>query len=307
MNHKNAGTVLVTAAVLFLAVYSAGAATFEPKFTIAKVAGACEVQAPGTNDFVAAAEGQAWEYGSVIKAGAASSCILSFSLDNGLLVCQNTVVKIDESRKSRKYKILRLAEGEIEFNLEKDFRKHNRLSVETPSAVLDAIACTCAVDHRIIGDLKTSTYRCTEGEVELAGDFFSMTGLGGGEQVTIAETPNNNFLRIKVVVGEITIIARDTNGSERKITMSTGDELTIMANDSTTDTSKLDVVYKIVFADQQKPELSPWQATFPKPEVEPPAKPEVPAGPVPPLPQERKWSSLTVAPPVPTVTPVGKQ
>ncbi|MEI6970853.1 MAG: hypothetical protein WCL44_04985 [bacterium] len=307
MNHMKPARLLTVAAAFLAVACTAGATPFEPQFTIVKIAGTCEVQLPGTNEFSVATEGMVCPYETVIRSAAASSCILSFSQDNGCLICQNTTVKIDESMKNKKHKILRLSVGEIEFNLEPGFRKRNRLSVETPSAILDAIACTCAIEHKIIGDLKTSNFRCTEGDVEIAGDYFSITGLGANEHVTVAETPKNDFIRIKVVIGEITLTVRDTDGSERKIILSAGDELTIMASDSQTNPAILDVVYKIVFADPQKAELAPWQATFQKPDAEQPDKAEDVGGPTPPLPKERKWSHLTVAPPVPTVTPVGRQ
>ena len=102
------------------------------------------------------------------------------------------------------------------------------------------------------------------------------------------------------------MVLRDENGGERRVTLAAGDELTIMANESPTDPTKLDVVYKIVLADQQKAEIPPWQTTFPKPVLTPPEDNGAAPGPVPPLPKERKWSSLTIAPPIPTVTPVGK-
>lgn len=306
MSHKNSGALLVALTASLLAACTAGAAPFEASFTIIKITGTCELQTPAMNAFAAAADGQACTYGTIIRTGNGSSCIISFSEDNGCLVCQNTTVRIDENEKDKKSKILRVSEGEVEFNLEKNFRKRNRLSVETPSAICEAMACTCSTDFRIIGDLKTSTFRCSEGDVEIRGDYFSITDFGGNDQVTVAETPNNNFIRIKAVKGDITPVVRDENGTERKVSLTAGDELTIMASDSPTDPSKIEVVYKVTYADPQKAALPPWQHTFAKPTVAPPTAPETVAGPTPPLPSERKWSNLTVGPPIPPVTPVGK-
>lgn len=306
MNNRNAGAVLAVLALSLLVAGLANAAPFEPSFTVVKVAGTCQVQLPGTNEFVAAAEGQVCQYGTVIKTAAGSSCIVSFSENNGCLVGQNTTVAIEEKEKDKKSKILRITEGEVEFNLEKGFRKHNRLTVVTPSGSCEAIACTCAVEYRVIGDLKTSSYRCTEGDVGVRGNFFAIEDMGANEQATVAQSPNDNFMRIKNVKGDMTMVVNDDKGAEKKVATTSGDELTIMTNDNPTDPSKLDIVYKIVFADTQKAEQS-WVRTYAKTAVAPPEGPSGEEQLPQPLTPERKWSSLTVAPPIPTVTPVGKQ
>ena len=306
MNHRTSIVCVVSSIVALLLASHLVAAPFEPSFTIAKVTGTCEVQAPDASESEAAVEGKAYAYGTLIRAGSSSSCIVSFSEDNGCLVCQNTTARITQQEKNKKFKIVRVVDGEVEFNLEKDFHKYNQLSVETPSAVCKAIGCTFATGFQIVGDLKTSTFRCSEGEIGATGDYFSITDFGADDQVTISETPNNNFIRVKIVKGEVTLVLRDENGGERRVTLVAGDELTIMASESPTDPTKLDVVYKVVLADQQKAEIPPWQTTFPKPFLTPPEDNGAAPGPVPPLPKERKWSSLTIAPPIPTVTPVGK-
>lgn len=306
VKHKTTERVIVALMLSLMAVCVAGAAPFEPQFTIAKVAGTCQAQVPGTNDFTMLEEAQTCSYGTVITTSNGSSCIVSFSEDNGCLICQNTIVTIEEQKNDKTAKILRISEGEVEFNLEKGFRKHNRLSVITPNGICEAIACTCAVEFKIIGDLKTSSYRCTEGDVRIRGEYFQMEDLGAGEQVTVAQSPNDNFIRIKVVKGDVTFIVKDENGAERKITMTTGDELTIMTNASATEPSKMDVVYKAVFADTQKPEQT-WVHAYAKAAVPPPDEPGKEGKLAPPLPSDRKWSSLTVEPPIPTVTPVGLQ
>jgi len=306
VNHKAADRVIVVLMLSLMAVCVAGAAPFSPQFTIVKIAGTCRVQSPGTNDFSTATEGQVCSYGTVINTSNGSSCIVSFSEDNGFLVCQNTTVAIEEKKKDNKSKVLRITEGEVEFNLEKNFRKHNRLSVETPNGTCEAIACTCSVEFRIIGDLKTTSYRCTEGNVEVRGEYFAVTDLGTGDQVTVAQSPNDNFIRSKVVKGDVTIIAKDDIGAERKIALAIGDELTVMTNVSATEPSKLDVVYKVVYADTKKAEQT-WVHVYAKAVVEPGRESGSDGKPAPQLPSDRKWSSLTVAPPIPTVTPVGLQ
>jgi len=74
--------------------------------------------------------------------------------------------------------------------------------------------------------------------------------------------------------------------------------LTIGAKQSESETSKILVLYKVTFApDPQREPMAAWQAVLG--EEEPPPPPNAL--------ERKKWAVLTVAPPMPSVTPVGRE
>jgi len=286
---------------------SLSAAQFDPDFTVAKITGNSQVQLSGSNDFVAAAEGQKCAYGATVKTDAGASCVLRFSEGNGCLVYEKTIISVTESDRNKKLKVLKLTEGGVEVDLEKDFHKRNQLKVETPSLVCEAIGCTFSMDYQIIGGLRTSTAGCTDGSTRLTGNYFSISDVGANDQVSVAESPDGTLIRIKINKGDVIAHGKDTDGSDRKVALSADDEMTILVQESKDDPSKLIVVYKVVFADKNKAPLL-WQTVFTKPGVEAPPEPRPTQPALTPGLGYKQWPNLTVATPIiQTPTPVGRR
>jgi len=282
------------------------AAPFNPEFVIAKMTGTSTVKLPGTNDFLAAVEGQKCGYGTTIKTDAGASCVIKFSDGNGCLVYEKTLIAINEGVRNKKLKTLRLTEGGVEVDLEKDFHKKNELKVETPSLVCEAIGCTFSMDYQIIAGLKTTAAGCTDGSTKLSGNYFSISDVSANDQITVAEAPDGLFIRIKINKGDVTTHAKDTNGSDRKVAMTTDDEMTILIQEKEGDPSKQTVVYKVVFADKTKEPLL-WQTAFKKDIVAPPEGPKTKPSLTPGV-GYKKWPNLLVDTPViPTPTEIGKR
>ncbi len=271
------------------------AVPFDSQFELVKTTGRCTVRTPKSNGFVDGVERQKYPYGTILKTGRRSTAIIKFSHNNGCRVFARTTVAINQEIRNKKVKTLKfIAEGKVQVRLESNFRKHNELRVETPSAVCGAIGCDFVVAYQIIGDLRTTLVSCREGEVFVKRDHYQLDGITTDGQVAISQSPDGNFIRIRIVNGDTAALIRGFDGSERTVDLVTDDEITILASPSKEDPNSLILITRIDFADTTKPSIT-IEITVPKDDL---------LG----LPPE--WTPITLAAPVPdtpTPTPVGKR
>ena len=245
MNKGFAIAAVAIVAIALAVVPETDAARFEKEFQLLKITGTCEAKLPIARDLDAAIEGKLYPYGTTLKTGRNSSAILRLSSGNGCRVFAKTTIVITESPSSSKTKILKLDAGSVQVVLEPGFRKNNELKVETPSAICGAVGCDFTVEYYLVGDLKTTIVTCVEGEVSIDKTLFSLSGVTEDEQLTVAESPDGTFVRIKVVKGNVAAEVLESDSGKRQLDMASGDELEIMTKQALTAPDRIDVVYKL--------------------------------------------------------------
>lgn len=304
-------TVVRTIALALLAagvgLCPAGAATFDSDFQVVKIGGSCSFRLPRQSAFAETVAGQRLPYGTVIRTEDGSSAVIRLSSGNGCRIGAATTVAIEPDPAVKKGLVLRISEqGYVRVILEEGFRQNNELKVETPSATCIAIHCDFSVEHKTIGDLRTSIISCTKGEISVIGECFSMVELTAGEQVTVAQSPDGKFVRIKMVLGDTEMTIADSDGSARKLALAAGDEIQILVEDSREKPGVMIVIYKIDYADpSRKSELVQAEVPRKKAARKAVAAATPPAGDVS---EGEDWPLLTVSSPLPekpSVTPVG--
>ncbi|TFH16649.1 MAG: hypothetical protein E4H02_05030 [Lentisphaerales bacterium] len=244
MNKGFAIAAIAITAFALAVVPETDAARFQDEFQLLKITGTCEAKLPSARESDAAIEGKMYPYGTTLKTGADSSAILRLSSGNGFRVFAKTTIVIAESGAGSRTKILKLDAGSVQVVLEPSFRKENELKVETPSAVCTAIGCDFTVEYYLVGDLKTTIVTCAEGEVSIDETLFSLSGLTEDEQLTVSESPDGTFVRIKVVKGDVSADVLESDSGKRRLEMATGDELEIMTKQADSNPDRIDVVYK---------------------------------------------------------------
>ena len=292
------GVFALLSTVLCLGV--AEAAPFESDFQVVKASGGCTARLPRESAFVNLVEGQRLPYGTVIKTEADGSAVIRLSAGNGCRISASTTVGVTQDPANKAVVLKLTDQGYIRAILDKGFRSTDQLKVETPSATCEALHCDFSVEYKIIGDLKTSIISCTEGEIAVIGENFSMADLTAGEQVTIAQSPDGKFVRLKIVQGDVMLAIIDSDGAQKMVSLTAGDEVQILSEESSDKPGMTVVIYKIDYADPaKKPELV---------QAEVARKLAVSAGPAGQLPPEKEWPLLTVTAPLPecpSCTPVG--
>ena len=141
-------TLFVMASVLCLFAGITSATPFDPLFLVSRVTGECMVAAPDSGDFVPVTEGKAYPYGTKVKTGNDSTAIIKLSEGNECHLSANVSLGTARDAKNEKHSIVKLEQGKIEVMLEQGFRDNNKFSVETASAVCEAIACRFTTEAR---------------------------------------------------------------------------------------------------------------------------------------------------------------
>ena len=158
-------------AALIALVQSAAllAAPFDAEFKIDKIAGECQVKAPGAGDFVAAEAGKTYAYGAEIKTGPDSSAVVILSEGNEIEIPKPSQVVMGEDAQDKKIKRIELKEGRVNVSLEKEFRKANQLEVATATAVAVPQGSKIAVLALSQPDKKSGSFGCVEGLMDVSG------------------------------------------------------------------------------------------------------------------------------------------
>ena len=124
----------------------------------------------------------------------------------------------------------------------------------------------------------------------LRGKLFSVADFGAGDGISVATSPAGDMVHVAIIEGSMTVVPRDADGSERKLSLNARDELDILVQKSETDPSKTVLVYKLHYGTPGKQDLT-WQVA--------PAKAIVLSAP---------WADLTVeTTAMVTPTPTGKR
>lgn len=207
---------------------------FEPLFRITGIRGEVFVQTPGTDSFVPARENRAYHYGTTVKSGLNSSARIIFSEGNECLLDADAMVTIIENPSNPTEKRLRLLDGRITLNLREDFQERNSLLIETPSAQLTARGGQFAVTMRTEGDMQITAIAVQRGGLSAEGPHYSIADLKRDDTLTVSNSRDKTFVRIRVVRGSFNLEYRDQDGIPQFADLSTGSTVKIWRRRSVT-------------------------------------------------------------------------
>jgi len=227
MIRKTVLSVVVLACVACFVSSIAIAAPFEPLFKINKITGKCLVVPPETKMPVAAEEGKAYPYGTKVQTGRKSSLVIEFSKGNECRVLANADLTVTEDVKDKKLKTLMLNEGKVEVTLEKAFKEHNGLNVETPSAICGAIGCRFDVQASRQRTVSVVVIICHDGEVTAYGADFKIPVMSGGSGTSVSRSYNGNLTRLKNIQGQFKVAIKDAEGNPKDVNTTVGTVLKI--------------------------------------------------------------------------------
>ncbi len=207
---------------------------FEPLFRILAIEGEILVQTPGTDTFTPARENRAYHYGTTVKSGLNSSARIIFSEGNECLLDADVMVIVMENANNPTQKRLRLLNGRITLNLREEFQDLNSLLVETPSAVLIARGGRFSVTMRTEGDMQIAAIAVQRGGLSIEGPHYNIAELKRDDTLTVANSRDKTFTRIRVVRGAFSMEYRDQDGIPQFAELTTGSTVKIWRRRSVT-------------------------------------------------------------------------
>lgn len=209
---------LATLLTVALATMASAQDILDPAFRVIKVNGDCQVGIPGQEGFQAAEESKAYPYGSSVRTGARSSLVIVLSEGNVVRVLANANLIMDENASDSKIKNVRLADGEVEVELNNAFHQAgNKLNVETATAICGAVGTHFRVASRMEKDLRIVIIRVIQGIVNAYGDNFEVTELDANDWLSILSPGDRSFLRLQNMKGEFFIRIRDKDNNNKDI------------------------------------------------------------------------------------------
>jgi hypothetical protein len=212
-------TLFVMASVLCLFAGITSATPFDPLFLVSRVNGECMVATPDSGDFIPVTEGKAYPYGTKVKTGNDSTAIIKLSEGNECHLSANVSLGTGRDAKNEKHSIVKLEQGKIEVMLEQGFGDNNKFSVETASAVCEAIACRFTVEARRDNqlDLNIGLFTCGEGQIKVFGPNFEIPSLVKDASISVSGTSDKLFTRVKNLRATINIAYKDSDGQDKTV------------------------------------------------------------------------------------------
>lgn len=219
----------------FIVVYSLvtafatnAVAELEPLFRITQITEDCSIRRPDDDAFSPASEGKAHPYGTRIRTGMRSSLVIELSPGNTCRVLANAVLSLDEARKNKNRKIVRLTDGEVEVKLTESFHKDgNALNVETETAIVNPIGSHFRVASQRQQEMRISIVRVIKGVVRLYGENFAATELKKNNWISLLTPPDRSFLRLKNMQGKFDLRIKGEDRQEKQIPTEEGAVLKI--------------------------------------------------------------------------------
>lgn len=214
---------------------SAASAAFEPLFRINYIKGECRVQLPGSSAFVPAEDNRAYPYGTIVVSGPGASFSIFFSEYNECQVEENTRLAVLEESKNSPDKRLRFFSGKATLKLEEDFNEENSVVVETPAANCVALGGSFTISVRSGGEMQITAIAVMRGgRISIDGPHYSIPELGQDDTLTVANSEDKTFVRIKVAKGGFGLQFRDKDGEMRSTELVEGSTIKIWRRRSAT-------------------------------------------------------------------------
>ena len=214
------------------------AAPFEELFQIKNISGKCYVKIAGNAKFVKAELNKAYPYGTSVKTDKKGSATIVFSKDNTCILKANTSVIISEEE-DKKNKIIKIDEGNIDVDLDKEFHKSNGLKVVTATGTCKAIGCIFNVGESSTKDKTATTFGCEEGKVGVTGDDYEFPELTDDNVIAVTTSKDNGETRIEIVKGNIDIIIKNAQGQPETKKLKEGSVVKIWRRASESGTEKI--------------------------------------------------------------------
>ena len=187
------------------------AAPFEELFQIKNINGKCYVKTADAAKFVKAEQNKAYPYGTSIKTDKKGSATIVFSKNNTCMLKANTLVILSEEE-NKKNKIIKIDEGNIDVNLDKEFHKSNGLKVVTATGTCKAIGCIFSISQAEMKKKTAVTFDCQEGTIGVVGEDYEAPELGAKDVLAVTTSKDNGESRIEIVKGDIDLKIKNSQG-----------------------------------------------------------------------------------------------
>ena len=209
----------VLAFCLCLVSVAVVAAPFEPLFRIKESEGQCSVKTPGGGGFEDLVEGRAYHHGTKVRTGVGAKAVLELSAGNECDASAATVVRVSDSKKDRKLRIVELYEGKVLMTLEWGFEESNILHIVTATATCQPMGGgSYEIQSQTEHDLKVVVVRCVEGKIRVFSPYlYDVPELEKDERISISGARDRSFVRLKNVKGSYDVHVKDSEGSPKII------------------------------------------------------------------------------------------
>lgn len=225
-------TLILAAALLIpLAMLAkpAAAKPFEPEFTIIQVTGEVRVEVDGAEP-APAQVGESYAYGTTVETLRNSTAVLRLSEKNICRVAARTRIRVGEQMQNSKVKIIDLQTGKIDLELD-EMVSGESVHIETAASVCGITGTKVSAESSREKDVNATVFTVREGKVWVNGQYFRIEELLDNSEIVVSTTDQGDYLRLRVVQGEMFIVLRDDEG-EKQIEINGGDLVKIFARTS---------------------------------------------------------------------------
>lgn len=193
----------------------APAKLFEPLVRVLNVQGSCEVKNPDVGQFEPAQNNKAYPLGTVIRTGAGSSAVVSFSAQESVQLLESTEAVAAAPEKAPAARCVRLAAGKIKTTL-RDNLPEGSFSVATPNTSCKNLAGRG--EFALSSDENVETFQAATitGIARIDGQQYQIPALRAANTVNIQTSRDRSLSRLTSVSGDFPIILE--NGTDVPVT-----------------------------------------------------------------------------------------
>lgn len=187
----------------------------------------CGVIRPGSTQVVAAVENKAYPYGSRVLVSAGAEAKIFFDPINECTLAGGTAVSLTCSAKDSRTVLLH--GGKVSFKVDEEFKPDKTINIDTMAGRASALQGKFEVSQQgnaTDGNI-TVTVTCDDGKVSFKGVDFQVAALDNDDTLTMASTPDKEFVKVINTRGGIAVNIRDSAGNPRDVATKPGQALKI--------------------------------------------------------------------------------
>lgn len=236
MRHRWMGPFLLSVLVVGMTHLNAFAA-FSPLFQVREVTGECSAETDGVSKTLTGGEGLA--FGTVLRTSAGGGMTVLLSQDNTVNIGGDAIVVIGEESPGSKLKIIRVHQGKVNLDLDKEFEVENGVQVVTRCVAVNVqMAGKSSVEATREADLFVVVINCLSGQLDATGPDFVIPLLKENDGITIACSKDRGFIRLRCLTGKFGVQIADSDGNDRIAEMVPDSVIKILRKKSDTEPSE---------------------------------------------------------------------
>jgi hypothetical protein len=163
---------------------------------------------------------------------------VELSAGNECRVLANADIVVAEDMRDSKLKVVKLNLGRVDVELEDGFEESgDKFQVETPTAICGAIGCKFGADTRSEQEMMISAFPVEKGKVRIFGADFEIPLVEKDDLITVANSHDRTYIRIKNVKGSFDFTYRDSSGNPKTVELKEGSIVKIWRRPSHADVS----------------------------------------------------------------------